>query len=600
MEIRVLGELEVLDGGRRAGPADLGGSKPKQLLELLTAARGHPVSKDALIERLWPVGPPKHPVAALENHVWVLRRHLSDAAPGLGEVVVAEPRAYRLAIERLTIDLVRFDELVQHAHTGAPSETRTYLGRALALVRGELFEDEPYADWVAPLRETYRTRIAAVTLDLAEAALAEADASAAVELAGRVLDADPLSERACRLKMLGLAQQGERAHALQVFGSFSASLGADLHVEPAAETRSVYDAVRAGASLVPLSAGRRAPPPLGRASATRGVLAGPALEVPREGGRAGLVGRASELDELDGAIRRACGGRLALLLVEGLAHVGKSAVVRHAVARSTCAPRGWARLAVRLRGQPYLPLLAALRDAVGADAVPEPAAGRFRLERLSRELSRHAPVVLVLDDLHHADDHAVRVLANLQLRCADLPVVVVGILRAEEVAYDHPLRALDPTLHLRLGPLSAAQLDGFGGAAALARTGGYGAYLSAWTNGDRAGTPPDDLRAAVLGRCQAAGARTHRVLTVASVLSEPFGPEPIATVTDLRVLQVAELLDRAAVRGLLRVVGGGFAFSASLVSDVLRSQVSATRQELIRQVVAAPVDASEDRQVQAL
>jgi DNA-binding SARP family transcriptional activator len=599
MEIRVLGELEVLDRGRRAGPADLGGSKPKQVLELLTAARGHPVSKDALIERLWPVGPPKHPVPALENHVWVLRRHLSDAAPGLGELVVAEPRAYRLAIERLTVDLVRFDELVQHAHGGAASETRTYLERALALVRGELFEDEPYADWVAPLRETYRTKVAAVTLELAEAALAEGDAGAAVELAGRVLDADPLSERACRLKMLGLAQQGERAHALQVFGSFSASLRSDLHVEPAAETRSVYDGVRAGASLVPSSAARRDPRPLDRTSTTREVREGTALEVPRDGGRAGLVGRARELDELDGAIRRARGGRFALFLVEGLAHVGKTAVVRHAVTRNSWVPRGWARLVVRRRGQPYLPVLAALRDAVGADA-PGPAVGRYPLERLREELARHAPVLLVLDDLHHADAHAVRALANLQLSCADLPVLVVGIMRSEEVAYDHPLRSLDPALHLRLGPVSAAELDGFGGTSVHARTGGYGAYLSAWSAGDRAGPPSDDLLAAVLGRSQAAGGRTHRVLTVASALPEPFGPEPIAAVTGLSVHLAAEQLDRATARGLLRVVEGGFAFSASLVSDALRTQVSAIRQELIRRVVVSPPLASEDRQVQAL
>lgn len=41
--IRLFGPLAIEDGERRLGPGDLGGSRPKQVLEILIAARGHRV-----------------------------------------------------------------------------------------------------------------------------------------------------------------------------------------------------------------------------------------------------------------------------------------------------------------------------------------------------------------------------------------------------------------------------------------------------------------------------------------------------------------------------------------------------------------------------
>ena len=48
--IRLFGSLSIDDGERRLGPADLGGVRPKQVLEILLAARGHRVPVDRLAE----------------------------------------------------------------------------------------------------------------------------------------------------------------------------------------------------------------------------------------------------------------------------------------------------------------------------------------------------------------------------------------------------------------------------------------------------------------------------------------------------------------------------------------------------------------------
>src|SRR5215468_6717422 len=77
VEARLFGPVEVGAGPHRLGPGDFGGIKAKQVVELLLAARGHGVPKDRLVDRLWGEDPPRHPLAALENHVSTLRRHLS-------------------------------------------------------------------------------------------------------------------------------------------------------------------------------------------------------------------------------------------------------------------------------------------------------------------------------------------------------------------------------------------------------------------------------------------------------------------------------------------------------------------------------------------
>ena len=50
--IRLFGSIAVVHAGRTLGPRDFGGSRPKQVLEILLAARGSPVPVDRLAEML--------------------------------------------------------------------------------------------------------------------------------------------------------------------------------------------------------------------------------------------------------------------------------------------------------------------------------------------------------------------------------------------------------------------------------------------------------------------------------------------------------------------------------------------------------------------
>ena len=144
MGAQLLGPIEVAAGGRRLGPRDLGGPKAKQVLELLLVARGHNVTKDRLADQLWGEALPKRAFAALENQLSVLRRHLDGVGRGR-DLVITDPGGYRVAAERIDLDLDRFDERITAAGKAGTRMARKLLSEAVqARARGEVLEDEPY------------------------------------------------------------------------------------------------------------------------------------------------------------------------------------------------------------------------------------------------------------------------------------------------------------------------------------------------------------------------------------------------------------------------------------------------------------------------
>jgi DNA-binding SARP family transcriptional activator len=77
-EIRLLGRFVVLRDGEEVPAAAFGGRLPRRLVRVLAARRGEHLSKDALVEALWPQRPPSDPVRNLEVLVSRARRALGE------------------------------------------------------------------------------------------------------------------------------------------------------------------------------------------------------------------------------------------------------------------------------------------------------------------------------------------------------------------------------------------------------------------------------------------------------------------------------------------------------------------------------------------
>jgi DNA-binding SARP family transcriptional activator len=597
--IRMLGPIRVDHGTRTLGPRDFGGIKPKQIFEILLAARGRAVFKDQLADWLWGEDLPQNVSGALETHVSVLRRNLEPGCKRESSLIVTQSGGYRLAVERAEVDIDAFDDLLARAAAASPATARALREQALELVRGELLEDEPYSEWARALRDRYRGLLVETLVDVAEAALADDDAVTALHHAQRAVGADPLSERGYRLSMLASYALGRQEDSLRTFDQCRTVLGAELGVDPLEETLALHAAIL-----------RHDEPALLLPDAQRDATR---ENRDRQGAATPFLGRAAELDALREAAARALEGTFEMVFVEGVEGVGKSRLLDEAIARLSFPRVGFTRCSALESRLPYAALSAALApvvmdaadddalaalDVIAGDATPnerwpvEPVmyASRMRaLELLAHSLRVSAPLVLVIDDAQWADPSSISALAYLQRRCADHPILVIVATRPDALGRHEPLR-LRVTDRVTLGPLRDGDLAAAGDAGIVAATGGHPAFVASYLAGRRAGDDapiPACLEDTVLDRCRRLEPAQHGALLGACLLDDPFEPEVLAVMLRVDAEPLAATLDELCDAGLLRVERAGYAFEHAVVRRLLCEELDPPRRRLLKQRAAA-------------
>ena len=590
-QIRLFGPLAIEDT-RTLGPRDLGGSRPKQVLEILLTARGHRVPTDRLADLLWGEQLPQNAAGSLQTFVSVLRRHLASDRERARELVVTEAEAYRFATDLVDLDLDRFDQLLERSAHEPTRSARRSLEEALGLVRGEVLEDEPYADWAQGLRSTYQGRVVGASLEAAEAALAELDYADALAHTEAAVALDRFSERAHRSAMLALYALGRQYDALETYRRFRTRLDEELGLDPSNETRALESAILRQEDLHSLL-----PRPIQRAGEDRE----PSVR---------LLGRTTELEALERGVRHALDGSFGLLMIEGEAGLGKTRILDELATSLVGVKVGRASCSELERHLPYVPIAAALRDALRraelddqrlpalrqilpelrADEPAEDVAEVDALEALVELIAEQAPLALFLDDLQWADSHTVAALSYLRRRCTGISVVVVTAVASEHAPADHAVRRLMPTTVVRLEELTAGDLAPLGIPELHESTGGNPRLVTEAISAKARGELSVALAEALLAQCRAEGAEAYRFLLAASVLEQPFEPESLATLLRVDEVELIEELERLCARRILRIDGLRFRFRYQLVGEVLLASLSPARQRLLRERLHQPDD----------
>src|SRR6266699_2400262 len=219
-----------------------------------------------------------------------------------------------------------------------------------------------------------------------------------------------------------------------------------------------------------------------------------------------LVERADFLASLRGLLSEALDGSGRLVFLGGEAGVGKTTLAT-ALADAAAGP-------VVRRGscdnvttaEALGPILDALPElAVAVD--DEAGVSRLCLFQKVRDFLSGSPMVLLLEDVHWADEATLDILRFLGRRLAGSRLMILATFRSEEVGRDHPLSlvmgdlaALPGVIRMQLPALSAAGVRQLLDAAAIfQRTGGNPFYV---TEVLAAGseTVPATVRDAVLAR----------------------------------------------------------------------------------------------------
>ena len=238
MEVRLLGPVAVVDDDRSL---EIPQRRQRSLLALLALRAGETVGIDRLVEELWGADVPKTAVASLQNAVSQLRKLL-----GAATLVTREP-GYALDVERVTVDVARFERLLAEARAArAMQDEQTaaaVLREALELWRGPALADlayEPFAQAEIRRLEELRQSALEERIDV-DLALGRHD-ELVPELETLVAQ-EPLRERPRGQLMLALYRAERQADALEAYRSARATLVEELGIEPGPELKHLQAAV---------------------------------------------------------------------------------------------------------------------------------------------------------------------------------------------------------------------------------------------------------------------------------------------------------------------------------------------------------------------
>jgi DNA-binding SARP family transcriptional activator len=264
VEFRILGPLEVVDGGR---PLRLGGRNQRALLALLLLNVDEVVSTDRLIDALWAENPPRTAPTSLQNAVSQLRKLL-----GADRLVTKQP-GYILRLEADQLDVDRVRQLVTEART------RDAEGRVQLLREAEGFwRGPPLAEFAYDaFAQTAIGRLEELRLSVVEERIdAELGLDRHSELIGELealVAEHPLRERLRGQLMLGLYRTGRQADALHAYQEARRALLEELGIDPGPALQRLHSAIlRQERSLDPVVA--QATPEENLQEVTRALLAG--------------------------------------------------------------------------------------------------------------------------------------------------------------------------------------------------------------------------------------------------------------------------------------------------------------------------------------
>jgi DNA-binding SARP family transcriptional activator len=240
IRVRLFGTTSVVlaDGST---VTDLGGVKPRQVLEILALSVGSPVSKDRLVEALWGDTPPRTYLGTLESYISLLRRRLG-VARGRGSALATTSNGYLLDPALVEVDVAVFRAAVSAGPTPALEALAGLEGleAAVGSVGGELLASEPYAGWAAEERSRFEMDYVQACNRAAGLALETGRGELAVEMARRAIGVDAMSEASWQLLIRGLAATGARAEALRAYLELRTTLVEALGTEPSATSRGLY------------------------------------------------------------------------------------------------------------------------------------------------------------------------------------------------------------------------------------------------------------------------------------------------------------------------------------------------------------------------
>jgi DNA-binding SARP family transcriptional activator len=587
VRIELLGRFRVAVGHDTVVAGDWPGRRAAELVQLLALADGQRLTRDQVIEALWP----HLEVEAGAANLRKAAHHARQALASPDAVVLRAGQVALFPARPVETDAAAFESQARAALAGDDVAACAVVAAGYS---GDLLPEALYEEWTQAPREHLRSRYVEL---LRRTARWE-----------RLVQVEPTDEPAYRELMRRELAQGRRPAAIRWYGRLRTALRRELGISPSADTETIYDECVAG------------------------------LEISEPD----FVGRQLELARATALLRSEPGGGLGALVLRGPGGIGKTAFCRQvaSVARS----EGWIAVAVGATeaGSPYAPIASAIeqllaRDLGVLDAVSE--RGRSVLAELTplagpaapveRPLNRHevigafrrlllaaadgARVAMIVDDTHLADEATIDLLLHLG-SIGGTPILVVLAYRPEP-AREPLVRGVarlargGKAVEIDLAPLDREDTAALVAAAAptprtvevvdrivdLAQGNPFLALEVA--RSAVAGVPAllPSARNAIAARFLDLDEGSAAMLARLALAGDALDPASVVALTGYSEPDAFALLDLSLDAGVLVVSGAGYRFRHELVRQVLVERLSPHQRLAVHRETAkrlADVDAA--------
>lgn len=214
------------------------GRKTRAVLGYLCLNAGERVARSRLCSLLWDRVTDRQARSSLRQALFELSTAMGPLA---GELISADVDTVRLEPRLCWIDALAI-------LSSGPLPPQSFRSDLASMCSGELLEDlsgttTAFDQWLLVERTRFNARLRALyESELGQ--LGDAPPAKRAALARNVIAFDPTHEGASRILMRTLTDMGERAQAIREYERCREALKTALDVEPSAETRALYDAVR--------------------------------------------------------------------------------------------------------------------------------------------------------------------------------------------------------------------------------------------------------------------------------------------------------------------------------------------------------------------
>ncbi|MBI4760205.1 MAG: AAA family ATPase [Chloroflexota bacterium] len=632
VRIHLLGRFEISHEGKSLHADEWRRRKAASLLKYLAIHKR--LVKDQAIDLFWSDSDFESGANNLYRTIHELRQTLNKSLGQEADKHVFDFEDGVLSLHDLVwVDAVEFERL---AKTGDKIEP---LEKAVALYQGDLLPDDLYDEWTIPLRESLRQKYRDACLALAAFYRESRQYDRIFSLLTPLLARDQADERVHRELMRAYALAGRRHDALRQYQACVEALASELDLTPEPETAALYAQILNG-RLAQL-------PPLQPKVKERG-------DAPIQPS-ARLVGRESEFKKLR-QWQKVDRGQT--ILIAGDSGVGKTLLAGELL----CASAGAGMITLsgaahEQEGQlPYQPFIEAFDRFLtehgrstnenpithfkgdSSDAQRDQWALFNAVAKFLTDEANQSPLLLLVDDLHAADEASLRLFHYLARQTRPAPITLLATYRTDlSSSIITPFGSLLNALYrerlsetLNLSPLSeeaTAQLVNQileGNAApsliaaiheiaegnpffvqevtrSLLHAGEVREREGQWTLDAAAELRlPAGLEGLLRERTARLGTQVETILISAAALGREFDFEILRHVTALSENDLLDALDAALAAHLLEETANGYRFRHALIRRALYDSLSRARRARLHSRAGEVIEATFALQAEGL